>query len=364
MRLNFIGNLILAMALGFASCTGDQVEPKFKSADHASPMNKEEEANKKVNQDLEQVARALAKITIEPEVREFIRHEAMKQFDGDYDILYRNVARHTFADGLTLQAKFKALHVDIERIATQIPKLQISVPVNCEEWNPATYTPLVAIAPYGVQETEIKAIKSFDSNSKVHWLAADKDPDEPVIVAGVSERVDEKGNVAQEFVKPEPKASKGTRGTGRLPGSFEKMHAIKIKNLSAIESWTAGRLELKLYTVNTEEQVAVANRYTWEPKRKWVDNKDWEVNDGLFSWQQAYGEYFTYRWLEVDGMGGMEAFHITVVAKEPKTGSEMTLVFDPQKWRLDDDCGGVMIHKSEPKFRRYGSNLNWVLTYE
>jgi hypothetical protein len=47
----------------------------------------------------------LAKTLKDKEVRTFIKSEALKQFDGDYDVLYKNVAEYSFTDGKKFKDK-------------------------------------------------------------------------------------------------------------------------------------------------------------------------------------------------------------------------------------------------------------------
>lgn len=165
----------------------------------------------------------------------------MKQFDGDYDILYRMIKDKSLApsnnlkstSSLTVKAflqknydnsdqtgtKLKSKKVtaesnssqqsELEDLTENFENLEISVPVHAEEWNTNSYTPLVAIIPLGKDLENLNHIKAYKPNGEKVQLKADETPDKPVIcVSGISERVDKNGMMAvskQGIVIPEEK---------------------------------------------------------------------------------------------------------------------------------------------------------------
>jgi Protein of unknown function (DUF3103) len=149
---------------------------------------------------MEEVAKALAKSMGDKQVRNFIKVEASKQLDGDYDILYNWVDGKTIG-GKSLEsiivdntvtspsAKTNALE-NLRITAASIPLLNISVPVNIEKWDTENFEPLVAVSPYSFikDEKSIKLIKAYDKQGNIHWLDALKKPDFPVIAIGLNER--------------------------------------------------------------------------------------------------------------------------------------------------------------------------------
>ena len=76
----------------------------------------------------------------------------------------------------------------IEDLQSRYPDLQISVPVHAEEWNPATYTPVVAFRPEDYQDSTVKVIPGYDAEGNFVWVDAVNVPEKPVIVVGESER--------------------------------------------------------------------------------------------------------------------------------------------------------------------------------
>ena len=54
---------------------------------------------------LKDIAQATAILAEDPEFRVWLKDEAMKQFDGDYDVLWQHHLNHQFPDGQSLRAK-------------------------------------------------------------------------------------------------------------------------------------------------------------------------------------------------------------------------------------------------------------------
>lgn len=148
---------------------------------------------------MEEVAKALAKSMGDKQVRNFIKTEASKQMDGDYDILYNWVDDKTI-DGKSLEsiivnytatspsAKTNALE-NLRITAASIPLLNISVPVNIDKWDTESFEPLVAVSPYSFKnEKDVTLIKAYDKQGNVHWLDAKKEPNFPVVAVGLNER--------------------------------------------------------------------------------------------------------------------------------------------------------------------------------
>jgi hypothetical protein len=102
--------------------------------------------------ELEEVAKALAASMGEESVRTLIKTEALKKFDGDFDILYQNINDKNVG-GKTLNAVLNengrkngaARTLPISSLAAQMPLLNISVPVNIEKWNTGSFEPLVVV---------------------------------------------------------------------------------------------------------------------------------------------------------------------------------------------------------------------------
>ncbi len=155
-------------------------------------------------------AQILAASMEDVELKSAIKMEAQKQFDGDYDILTSTMERlnlsgqnksirqkmsecvsPTRSEGGGLDVNFDEILKDIRE---QFPNLQVSIPVYCDEWNTEEYTPLVAYLPVDFDERTASVVEAFDTDGNVHQLSIKEEPDYPVIVVSVSERIDSEGN--------------------------------------------------------------------------------------------------------------------------------------------------------------------------
>lgn len=81
------------------------------------------------------------------------------------------------------------------KVKEMFPNLQISVPVLCENWDTENFIPLVAFIPVDYDEKTHKEVTAYDINGKEYILSTLEEPNYPVIVVGISERVDINGNM-------------------------------------------------------------------------------------------------------------------------------------------------------------------------
>lgn len=186
-------------------------EPRPPFEKSLSSLGKKEVNSEAVNGALEKLAMALARALTERDVRIKLKEEVGKKFDGDYDVLFKNIADFRFTDGATFREKLakgyaQARAVAGERVdhaaalaainglATRIPKFHI-IAVNYEIWDAGTYVPMVGFAPVNTDEILVERVKAFDANGSLFWLDNNKLPDFPVLGVGINERTDDAGNV-------------------------------------------------------------------------------------------------------------------------------------------------------------------------
>ena len=150
------------------------------------------------NSRLEDVAKALAISMNEKSVRSFIKEEALKKFDGDYDILYgqvedRKINGENFESILATNtnagknAKIDALN-NLRQTQKLIPLLNIAVPLNIDKWNTDNYSPMVVVLPDNYSEQKTKTLKAFKWDGSSTIIDATKIPSEPFIVVSENER--------------------------------------------------------------------------------------------------------------------------------------------------------------------------------
>ena len=137
------------------------------------------------------------------EFRSMIKEEAQKKFDGDYDILATSLQKGKLeTKGISVGefllenlAKYGINAEDgyLEKVVSLIPNLQVSIPVKCEEWDEADFIPPVVPVPVDFDDTNNDVIVGYDGLGKQYTFSLKEDPNIPVIVVSVSERIDENG---------------------------------------------------------------------------------------------------------------------------------------------------------------------------
>ncbi|MEL6593118.1 MAG: hypothetical protein AAFQ68_23670, partial [Bacteroidota bacterium] len=123
--------LVLSMAF-ITSCQNlnDDVLPTAESVTEAD-----------ITQAMNQVAPAVAEMLNEGEVRKLIKELSLLEFDGDYNVLYKDIASKPLASGETFGQRLTSslatrLGSEEQAMATikMIPRFHIAVPVNIEQW--------------------------------------------------------------------------------------------------------------------------------------------------------------------------------------------------------------------------------------
>ena len=162
-------------------------------------------------------------------MREFVKTEAAKTFDGDNDILVQRIGQQrvstgTFeqlmvrADGKRTDFKARKATFAVDNYVRQQPLLNISVPVHIDEWEAGSYEPLVVVSPNVANESRVKRIKAFDSKGNVHWLDGRIAPKNPVVVVGLNERV--KMDAAGQWKPMTNLVKVGSSKSKRTPGDL------------------------------------------------------------------------------------------------------------------------------------------------
>lgn len=171
----------------------------------------------------------------------------------------------------------------------KVPLLQISLPVNFDKWD-GSEPILVAYDPVTIDDDECKQIVAFDMEGKEYILDAKNDPDFPVIVAGINERV-----------------NNNDKKISQLNKSTLSQHEIQIVHFRLMddhEPWYKGNAEIyvktkKIYSgddwayiyfdgVNKEKTYYDYN-YSWLPKTIYATSSQNIVEILLEIWEQDFG---------------------------------------------------------------------------
>lgn len=336
-------------------------------------------------------AKVLLDATENPEIRSFLKREALKQFDGDYDILLAKSRNEQIesrmTDGRLVSLTFEDFLLGntpassssgritevpnlIDSLLAVYPTLQISAPqlvsASIENWDPETDPYNVVLLP--LDEENPAFLPGWDQHGNEIFLSAETEPEHLTFVIGPSERVialtreefdnlsssSESGRISntcslqpiiaddsfafidsndyteyQECNQYAGGGSSSGSGTGsgssssncKRPGGTsgksgeEVVTQVRFKNIEALrsmESWFAGRIELRVYAFKwdidfdrpvyeTEEVQGSRDRFRF---CQWFDCqvKTYEVNLGMNTfWNpNVHGDRMLYVWVEVD----------------------------------------------------------------
>ncbi|MCP9745130.1 hypothetical protein [Lacihabitans sp. CS3-21] len=256
----------------------------------------------------EQFAKSLAKILKDKEVRQIIKSEANKKFDGDFDILAK-----TFLSINLSNDSFKNIYnrnkegETIESLISGNEKLNISIPLNIEKWNEISKEVLVVVAN-GAIENETKQLKAFDSKGKTYLIDAKIQPDQPVIVIGNNERI------GLDVNKLDKKGAKVAYA--RNLGNAEIINYIQCPNLSDIESWYFGGPELRFNVVvyNVSYSTAFSPNPLWSTPSRNQASGGYSAYLNLFNWyfNTSHGQNYVVNPFEIDDAGSTQSLTVGV----------------------------------------------------
>ncbi len=269
----------------------------------------------------EDFARLLAMSINDKDVRKFLKNEANKKFDGDYDILVSNILESkisglSFKDQVAKSSpsgKFKG-H-DVISNALKNEKLNISIPLHIDSWKELKQQLLVAVS-VGTVEGKTEYVKAFDSMGNMYVISTKEEPNVPVIVVGNNERMDYEES--SSVVAPTEFKSAFAAVT-RTQGYFEKITYIKCTDLDAIEDWTRGAPEIYFDAIayrGTGAYNASGNKRA-KPSSRDQARTGWNPNIQLFQWffETSMGDVYYINAIEKDDNGVTIKIPITITGK-------------------------------------------------
>ena len=174
MKKNFTKFLLVLLVVGggLQSCKKADAELQKKENNFEYPHNNE-------NTILDEMARTIAKSLANKDFRVLVKTEALKKIDGDYDIRYADLSEVelnnvTVSEIIESNVSFGKKGVNgltsFTALSNEIPNFQLSVPINAEIWDTDSVVPLVSYMPIGVNDTDVKWMKAYDSNGKLYML--------------------------------------------------------------------------------------------------------------------------------------------------------------------------------------------------
>ncbi|MEA2042552.1 MAG: hypothetical protein U9N85_08375 [Bacteroidota bacterium] len=222
-------SFILFILTGFLnSCEKKAINPAEKEPQQLnSKLNFEEkEYNEKVNTFAKIVSSSLEN----NDFREELKHEALKMIDGDYDVIVSHITRKSIKSqnenkiDFTVKKLFKSHFLELsnskvsfeayyENLLELYPYLQIAIPSNCEKWDSKNYKPIVGFIPAEFDEKTTETITGYLPNGERIAIDTKNEPDKPVIIIGLNERVE---RVKASKSKPIPDDPQPTPTPGTL----------------------------------------------------------------------------------------------------------------------------------------------------
>ena len=173
-KLSFILPFLSLMAL--TSCKKDSIASKGGGVENKNNSSKVEN----VDEGQWQFAQTLNKALVLPEVRAFLKSEALKKFDADFDILYKNVRNTKLSTGKTFEEtllsfgslpKVNSTKDIVDGTVNDLLNIYIFAPKdNCKDWETATLIPKVAVEPNVDLEKQDVPIPALDKDGNVSYF--------------------------------------------------------------------------------------------------------------------------------------------------------------------------------------------------
>jgi hypothetical protein len=306
----------------------------------------------------EEFAKLLASAINGKEVRKFIKDEANKKFDGDFDILVSKVldskiGQVNFKENVEQSSSFGASKgKEIFEKAIKNPKLNISVPIQIEKWDESKQQLLVAIA-VGYIDGETKFVKAFDSKGRLYLIDATKEPDVPVIVVGNNERMD-----YQEEVTNNEKST-------RISGYTETITYIQCPDVSAIEGWLLSAPEIRFDCVvylRSGNAASQAAKKQYDFSSRAAASNGVFLTQSLFKWyfdNASHGPDYYIQSAEIDDTGATHTITVGVTVGN-KDSTSGTASYALTYKNSDDILAGELIHYLNPLYSHiYDSTIDF-----
>jgi hypothetical protein len=296
-------------------------------------------------------SKAVNTLLKEVEVRNFIKTEVQKQFNGDYEMLYKSVKGTKFLDGKTLEEKIlsaaKGAFTATDLAA--IPLLVISVPVHNEDWNAtATIPDMVYLLSTYKDGAGYIGVNQRNENITV----SDKtEPSVAYVVVKKTECCNADGTVRQKI------GSTGADGNKtsalRTEGTKEYFSIFSVGDLNGIEGWAHGQPEIWVYAFSATD-LAIKDAMELPKKaRSNYKSGSWIKSNQLIidPWYTAEKTgTIVYRLVEWDGNGNPLSTPITIQVTSGVTKTIGGLTDQ------DKDMGGTSVNFTSDYSTQYSVN--------
>ena len=331
------------------------------------------------NSRLEDVAKALAISMNEKSVKSFIKEEALKKFDGDYDILYgqvedKKINGENFESILATNTSIgKSAKVDavnnLRQTQKLIPLLNIAVPLNIEKWNTDNYSPMVVVLPDNYSEEKTKTLKAFKGDGSSFSIDASKIPSEPFIVVSENERTlfdnglynVRTGIYGTSFlqkdglseIKPISKSSKGAKVASTLgygSNQYLYLQSLYCYDVSVYESWWKGGPEIQMRVFGALWGATSLSQFRDTGEMQFprlFPLYTPPLNTSIVYWNSDVRDLLKFWFAEIDG-GALRKITIggSFIPVAPGVGATLGFEFDTGE--ADDIIGEYLVDKNAP----------------
>lgn len=207
MKIKRIPSLLIMFGfITFMSCEKEITDVSRLTLDQKIALNHE-------NDKIHNLASILAKSLTSESGRAFVKKEVLKEFDGDFDILFAEAKDKSLGDNSLKNSNhttfgnflkdFSLSNINLKSdedfntflnsLLEEYPLLQISMPELTDgstlNWDEKKYVPLVAVLPLNFDEKTSEIITAYDMNGNIFYLDAKNPPENPVIVISQNERL-------------------------------------------------------------------------------------------------------------------------------------------------------------------------------
>lgn len=334
-----------------------------------------------VNRALDDLAKALAHAVQDVGMREALQQELALRFDGSPAALYktlrsRPLGERSFEQAVTYSYAVRNLDASAipskavladaksakESRVAQVPRLNVAIPRNFDQWDSGEFVPLVAYTPEGIDEMDLQEIKAYDADGNVHMLSSEVAPSVPVIVLGVSERVDDEGNVYEGLVNDKLVVGGGGGGGGggstnpylssRTSGNAEYIRQVKIIN--DYERWHNEPAEIRVKVLMPSLGGEIVDQFIGDPE---PEDRFHTINKRLLRWYfNTYDNYAVLVWYEHDNDNKSISFNFGFT--DPNSGFSTS--FSYSLTNDDDPMGRAIVNRRDPLSDIYGTgDVSW-----
>ncbi len=341
--------------------------------------------------------------------KRFIKTEAIKQFDGDYDVLLATTLEQkieisqkscnlTFGEYLIPkleESTQKVLHDEInylDSILKYCPLIQISVPEleesSTEDWDYTSDEVLLAYLPTEFDEKTYDYITAYNKNGETVQLSLDTLPSVTVIVIGNNERVEilnqdnsKNSNLNlyyrgkyydytlsdsyQSYAETTENITTSEKGANSIDrdnysgkdylykGKFESRQAFR-----QVESWPSGRPEFKVIIVYSDRNgstltansvVKILSKDGWIKRYVfYTDIVTKTIDVPVFTWyKDRFGLYMKYHWIEQDN-GDTSSEVSTTLSNEYSDSFTGSVTVKTTIKDGDDEAGEAIVEYEDP----------------